>query len=672
MGHIRDLPIKKLGVHIQDKKIQDKDVYEFVPQYQPIANRKVKIKELKDIAGKSEQIILATDPDREGEAIAWHVASLLRRDEVKNHPPAGSSNGRFQRIVFHEITKSAIDHALQNPRGIDMHLVDAQQARRVLDRLVGYKLSPLLWNKLGKRWLSAGRVQSVAVRLIVDREREIEAFKPVEYWVIDVQLEKVGKEENFIARFFQLNGKSYEIHTQDEANGIIEVLKTAAYTVDSVDKKELRRFPSPPFITSTLQQTAANRFGWSAKKTMNAAQSLYEQGLITYHRTDSTNISAEAISSVREFIKNMYPHYLPDAQILYKTKSKVAQEAHESIRPTHVWRLNPTDMKKIELGGQNIGKIETVPASIGREGELLYGLIWKRFVACQMREALFDQTAVVIKAIGKASKEALLRATGEVMTFAGWLSLYKVDGERKETEVRESETNGEDKKILPPLTVGENLQYEKILPQQKFTQPPPRFNEASLIKALEEKGIGRPSTYAPIISTVQDRKYVEKIEKRFHPTDLGRSVTDFLVTNFPDIFDVGFTSEMEEDLDNIANGTKEWNYVVGQFFGPFHKKLETVFKEAPRVKVDLGTTDEKCPECGNPLVIRLSKFGKFLACSTFPSCKYTKNIVERVGIACPKCGGEIVLKRTRRGKQFYGCSNYPTCTYASWKKEDIK
>lgn len=675
MGHIRDLPEKKLGITIERKG----EAYTFLPQYQPIPDRKTRIRELKDVAQKSQKIILATDPDREGEAIAWHTASLLGSDELKAHPDSigtklkdnkdnkvniDKTNNRFERIVFHEITKSAIEHALQHPRSIDMHLVDAQQARRILDRLVGYKLSPLLWNKLGKRWLSAGRVQSVAVRLIVDREREIEAFHPEEYWLIDVGLAKKSK-ENFLARFTHLNGKSFQMHNQSDANGVIDLLKHSMYSIESVEKKEARRYPASPFTTSTLQQGAANRFGWSAKRTMRAAQSLYEQGYITYHRTDSTNVSIEAISSVRAFISTVFPDALPLEARVYKTKSKVAQEAHEAIRPTHPGRVAPSDLKKID--GKYPG-LENLPETVGRDGELLYSLIWKRFVACQMKEAIFDHTNAVVKAI-REDESALLKASGEVMLFAGWTILYEKSQNEQDNNNEEEQ---EDKKILPPLTTGENLNFEKVTPQQKFTEPPARFTEATLIKILEEKGIGRPSTYAPIISTIQDRKYVEKQEKKFHPTDLGKTVVDFLVANFPDIFDIGFTSEMEEDLDNIANGEKEWNQVIGHFYSPFSEKLETVFKVAPRVKVDLGTTDEKCPECSNPLVVRLSKFGKFLACSTFPECKYTKNIVEKAGIPCPKCGGDIIVKKTRRGKQFYGCSNYPTCTFAAWKKEDIK
>lgn len=672
MGHVRDLPEKKLGITIRigskDPKIKngEKEEYEFIPEYQVISDRKKNVAEIKKLVQSAPRIILATDPDREGEAIAWHIGQLLG---IKNNQPT-----TVQRIVFHEITESAIKQALVNPQEIDMQLVDAQQTRRVLDRLVGYKLSPLLWNKLGKRWLSAGRVQTVAVRLIVEREREIAAFKPEEYWLIDVELEKSkdgeDKEKNresFLVRLVQIGEKKAEINNKETADKVVIDLKEAAYKVANIEIKEVKRYPVPPFTTSTLQQTAANRYGWSAKRTMKTAQRLYEEGYISYHRTDSTNLASEAISMVRAYINNVYgARYLPPSPKFYKTKSKVAQEAHEAIRPTKVTEIS-------NLTAQ-------IVSEIGREAGLLYELIWKRFVACQMNEAVFDQTNIEIEAnkqlVSQATESSnskyLLRVSGEKMKFDGWMVVYDKT-KNKEVGIRNgNSSNDEEKRELPLLTVGELLNFIQVLPQQKFTEPPPRYTEASLIKALEEKGIGRPSTYAPIISTIQDRKYVEKEERKFIPTDLGFAVNDFLIANFPNIFDISFTAKMEDELDEVANGKLEWQSVVSDFYGPFNSKLEIVFKKADRVKVDLGTTDEKCPKCASPMAIRLSKYGKFLACSNYPSCKFTKSIVEKVGLPCPACGADMVMKRTRRGKQFYGCSNYPACNYAAWKKEDIK
>lgn len=664
MGHIRDLPEKKLGVEIKDKK----DSFEFLPQYQIISDRKPRVTELKKLAESASTVILATDPDREGEAIAWHISEILRYNDTKilgaknkkNHLISQYPNIpiSLKRIVFHEITESAIKHALESPRSIDMQLVDAQQARRILDRLVGYKLSPLLWNKLGKRWLSAGRVQSVAVRLIVEREREILAFKPEEYWIIDVELSQRPKTNDqrptFLARLEKIDDKKADIKNKDEAEKIVSELKSTSYKIANIEIKDQKRYPAPPFITSTLQQAASNRFGWTAKRTMRAAQNLYEEGLITYHRTDSTNLASAALNMVRDYINNVYGQaYLPEQAKFYKTRSKVAQEAHEAIRPTEPKILGYQDIRI--LGEEKLAKnnLKKLDETLGRDADILYSLIWKRFVASQMNEAIIEQTNVDIQAM---DKKYLLGSQGERMKFDGWTILY---GKEKDKE-------------LPVLTIGEILNLINILPQQKFTEPPGRFTEATLIKALEEQGIGRPSTYAPIISTIQDRKYVEKMERKFAPTDLGFAVNDFLIKYFPDVFDVGFTAKLEDELDEIANGNMEWNSVIGGFYAPFKVKLDEVFKEADRVKVDLGTTDEKCPKCGSALVFKLSKYGKFLACSKYPTCKFTKNVIEKAGIPCPRCGGDIVVKKTRRGKQFYGCINWPKCTFAAWKKEDIK
>ncbi|MBI2612081.1 type I DNA topoisomerase [Candidatus Gottesmanbacteria bacterium] len=663
MGHVRDLPENKLGIEIEK---------DFKPQYQTIGKRSKVIGELKSDAQKAQNVILATDPDREGEAIAWHVSHVLKLGE------------KGKRIVFHEITKSAVEEAIRHPRTIDLRLVDAQQARRILDRLVGYKLSPLLWNKLGKRWLSAGRVQSVAVRLIVEREREIENFKSQEYWIIEAELQKDQRSNikdqsdagnNFRARLIEIEGnppthkategqRKAEIHDKKSADSIVADLEKATYKVKSVETKETRRYPTPPFITSTMQQAAANKFGFSAKRTMRAAQKLYEEGLITYHRTDSTNIAEQAIAMVRGFIEKKFGReYLPESAKYYKTKSKVAQEAHEAIRPTDVGRMDNGNLK-MENG-------------IGREEGRLYEMIWKRFVASQMNEAIFDDTRVDINATmdNATMKQFLLRANGRKMKFDGWMAVYGGMENGKWKMENEEEKESE----LPDLTIDEILKLLNILPQQKFTEPPPRYTEASLIKVLEEKGIGRPSTYAPIISTIQDRRYVEKIDlpagrqgRKFHPTDLGMAVNDFLIKHFPDIFDLQFTAKMEDELDSIANGEMKWVPVMHEFYDPLSIKIQTVYKTAAKVAVDLGTTDEKCENCGSPMVVRMSKYGKFLACSRFPECKFTKNILEKTGLTCPNCGGDIIIKRTRRGKQFYGCSNYPKCKFAAWKKEDIR
>ena len=669
MGHIRDLPEKRLGIKIEEKGNADKQ-YDFLLDYQIIQGKRQKVAELKKMAEESKSVILATDPDREGEAIAFHIKELLRgRKKTK------TKEMNFSRIVFHEITQSALKEAISSPREIDMMLVDAQQARRVLDRLVGYKLSPLLWNKLGKRWLSAGRVQTVVVRLIVEREKEIQAFKPEEYWLIDVLLEKLNDrvsdlsdKDKLLTRLVEINGVKVDLKNRKEAEKAVEDLKTSAYQVENIDEKEVRRYSPPPFITSSLQQMASNRFGWSAKKTMRTAQSLYEEGYITYHRTDSTNIAQDAISMVREYVKEIYgTNYLPVSPKIYKTKSKVAQEAHEAIRPTNMKLISEKDYDRLDETKRS--DLKVFDSSLGREVQLLYSLIWRRFLSCQMNEAIFDQTTILILARkDNSTNKYLLKTTGTKMKFAGWLAVY----EDMETQNNNKDADTEENKDLPAVSTDEKLKYIDIYPQQKFTEPPARYTEASLIKTLEEKGIGRPSTYAPIISTIQDRKYVEKIEKKFHPTDLGIEVVDFLVKYFPVIFDISFTAKMEDDLDEIANGSQVWVSIISDFYGPLKNKLDKVFKEADRVMMDLGTTDEKCQKCGSPMVIRLSKYGKFLACSTYPECKFTKNIIETVGIKCPQCGSEMVVKKTRSGKQFYGCSNYPKCQFAAWKKEDIK
>lgn len=623
MGHIRDLPERKIGIKT------DKD---FAPDYVTIPGKKEIIEKLKGESKKADKIFLATDPDREGEAIAWHTAAVLGKD------------GKFARIVFHEITKSAIEHALESPREIDMDLVNAQQARRVLDRLVGYKLSPLLWFKI-RKGLSAGRVQSVTVRLIVDREREIEKFVPVEYWEIFADLKKhlggaLPDAAVFRAKLAEKNGEKINLDNEADSSAVVTELEDAGFEVQDVVRKEAKRAPSPPFITSTLQQAAVSRLGWSSRKTMQVAQSLYEKGLITYHRTDSTNIAQEAISQTRSFIeKNYGKEYLPEHPRFYKTKSKVAQEAHEAVRPTDATR----DM-------------QYVTGETDKDGARLYELIWKRFVACQMAEALYDETKILVLATGETN-HFLLEAAGRTIKFAGWLSLYGKEEGDEDGEVQ-----------LPELVRADELDLVKIDPQQKFTQPPPRFTEASLIKVLEEYGIGRPSTYAPIISTIQDRQYVEKTEGKFAPTPLGVAVNDFLMEYFSEIVDFEFTAHMEDDLDEIANGKKKWVPIIREFYEPFNTKLNSVSKIAERVTVETEVTDEICPQCQAPLVVRIGRFGKFLSCSKFPECKFTKPYLRDAGFVCPKCGAAVVVKKSKKGKTFFGCSEWPKCDFATWRK----
>lgn len=663
MGHIRDLPKKSLGVDVATG---------FTPTYVVDKERKKRVGELQSIAKDADQILLATDPDREGEAIAWHARELLansnqqsakkpkkkkKADAESRKPvlPAGRLNtDSFQRITFHEITPEAIKDALDHPHEIDMKLVDAQQARRILDRLVGYKLSPLLWKKLSRRWLSAGRVQSVTVRLIVEREREIERFTKEPYFTIEATFQ--GSRGPIPALLVYHNGTKYEttekhtlfdgaytvsktsIGSETEAQAIIKAI-APPYTVSSIEKKEVRRSPAPPYTTSTLQQDAGRKFYFSAKKTMQCAQKLYEEGFITYHRTDSVTLSEKFLTEARSFVQKSYgDSYLPEQSRRYKTKSKVAQEAHEAIRPTRI-SLSSEDLKKEESTNHDLVR--------------LYSLIWKRAVASQMADAVFDATTIQIT----SANQYLFQAQGSVLKFEGYLKVLERE-------------NGET--ILPDVKEGETLNVQTISPVSHETLPPPRYSEASLVKALEEKDIGRPSTYAPIITTVIDRQYVKKEEKRLMPTDLGFAVTDFLVSHFPEIMSLPFTAGMEDKLDAIANGDVAWVPVLSQFYTPFEKILDQTYETAETVKLPVEMLDEKCPTCGNPLVIRTGRYGKFIACSTFPACTYKRQKKETIDTPCPRCGNLIAIKRTRKGKMFYGCTNYPTCTFAAWKKEDIK
>ncbi|MDO8488146.1 MAG: type I DNA topoisomerase [bacterium] len=620
-GHVRDLPKSKLGVKITKGK--------FTPDYVQTKKQADRVKEIKKLSVKAKQIYLATDPDREGEAIAWHMSEIFDN----------KADAKTKRIVFHQITEKAIQHALEKPRDIDMNLVDAQQARRILDRLVGYKLSPLLWKKV-RKGLSAGRVQSVALRLIVEKEREIAAFKAEEYWDVLVTLQKNAPTDQLTVKLVQINGQEAEVTNQTKAEEVEKELTTAGYLVESVEKKEFSRTPPAPFTTSTLQQIAANKLGWSAKKTMQMAQNLYEEGYITYHRTDSTNLAEEATAEAKDYIsKSFGASYALDKARAYQTKSKVAQEAHEAIRPTNVATAD-------------------LPAESLRDHQKLYELIWKRFVACQTAEATGETLTITVQA--KAKDEYLLSVKGETIKFDGW---YKVWGKAEDVE----------ENVLPEVTAKEKLDFVNLVKTQKFTQPPARYNDASLIKTLEEKGIGRPSTYAPIISTILERLYVEKIDKRFQPTTLGIAVCDFLVTNFADIVDYDFTAQMEDQLDEIADGKRKWQPTLADFYDPFAKKLDMVAETAEKVKIEVEETGNPCPKCGEGKeVIRLGRFGKFLACSRFPDCDYKANYINKTGQKCPKCGdGDVIVKRTRTGKTFFGCSNYPKCDFASWTKPKI-
>ncbi|MDP3998126.1 MAG: type I DNA topoisomerase [bacterium] len=639
MGHVRDLPKSELGVDVE---------HDFVPRYVIPTKQRKRVNELKKIAQGADKIILATDPDREGEAIAWHIEKILRDKQsllLRNKDTKTSrvkKKENASRIVFHEITEEAVKEALAHPQVVNMNLVDAQQARRVLDRLVGYKLSPILWQKIQKR-LSAGRVQSVALRLIVEREREIEAFKPEEYWEIEAAFDK--QNSVFSARLVEIDHHKAKIGNGEEASKSKDELeKIVPYLVDSVEIKEVRRQPPPPFMTSTLQQAAGNTFFWPTKRTMRSAQRLYEEGFITYHRTDSVNLAEAAIKNLRAYIgENFGKNYLPQAPRRYKTKSKVAQEAHEAIRPT--------DIKTVPLA---------VITRLGREEGKLYELIWQRTLACQMAEAVYEQTAMDIS--GKAPKTYLLRANGSEFKFDGWQKVY---GKKEEGQK------------LPPLKNGDEIvlkkpESEAVSATQHFTEPPPRYTEASLVKVLEENSIGRPSTYAPIISTIQEREYVEKVERKFQPTKLGLAVNDYLVKYFPDIDNVEFTAKMEDQLDDIANGQEKWVPVIRAFYEPFEKNLTRVTEVGEKVKVEVEEVKgETCEKCGAPLVIRRGKFGKFLACSRFPDCDFTKKYQIKIDIKCPKCGGDVLLKKTRKGGTFYGCSNYPECKFASWRKPAV-
>ena len=702
MGHIRDLPKSGLGVDV------NKD---FEPEYVVPPKAKKTLNTLKQKSKDIDEIILATDPDREGEAIAWHLEYLLqpekKKSKAKKKVDADASRSedsktdgkiKFGRVVFHELTESAINEAFKNLGQVDMNLVNAQQARRILDRLVGYKLSPLLWKKV-MYGLSAGRVQSVAVRLVVERERERQAFKSEEYWTMAGIFQDVGNQDKFKATLIEKAGKKISISTKEEAQGIEKDLKDDTFIITSVKKSERNSRPYPPLSTSMLQQTMSNVFGFTAKRTMSAAQSLFEQGYITYHRTDSLNLSSAFVSTARNYIQGTFgSEYLPEKPTFYKTKSKNAQEAHEAIRPTNLSLVPGKSNKKFKPDESKV-----------------YSVIWKRAVECQVSAAVYDQTTVQID----SSKQYTFKSVGSQIKFDGWLAVGKYLGISGNIETNGGSEEGvEEMNSIPDVSENDRVDLKELNSDQHFTQPPARYSDATLIKKMEELGVGRPSTYAPTISTIQARGYVEKDGRYFIPKDVAYVVNDLLVAHFPNIVDYQFTAEMEESLDEIASGEKEWVPLIKNFYIPFEKELAD--KENSLSKADvtnLGESDEKCPECGKTLVYKLGKYGKFLSCSGYPDCKYakplagevsseetgesvdygkcpncedgvfvlkqgrfgkflacsnypkcktTKNYQDKIGMKCPECGeGDVVVKKAKK-KVFYGCSRYPDCKWSSW------
>jgi DNA topoisomerase-1 len=635
-GHVRDLPKSKIGVDV------DRD---FEPSYVIMRDKKAIVNALKKAGEEASEIYLATDPDREGEAISWHLQTAADWDQHPNPP---------KRVVFHEITKEAVKEAFEHPRDIDMQLVNAQQARRILDRLVGYQISPLLWRRV-QRGLSAGRVQSVALRLVVDREREIQAFVPVESWTLEAQLRKMGQQPDqqdaFTAVLHSVKGQKgrITIPNEQEARVYEAELTGAAYAVASVKKRDVRQRPAAPFITSTMQQEAGRKLRFTPQRTMAVAQQLYEGlpvgkegsvGLITYMRTDSTQVAASALREVREYIRRRYgKDYLPDKARSHPSRSKGAQEAHEAIRPTSIER-----------------EPQTLKPYLSPEQFNLYKLVWDRMLASQMSDARSEATTADIDATCRESSKVYnFRSTGSVLKFPGFRTVY--------LESRDDGTAETGRQPLPELAAGEPLDCLKLDAVQHFTEPPPRFTEATLIKAMEERGIGRPSTYAPTIGTLLDRHYVSKEKNRLSPTPLGTTVTDLLVEYFTDVMDLEFTAKMEEELDDVSTGERQWVPMLGEFYDPFQKALEEAQASMPRRKVE-EETDEVCETCSRPMVIKTGRFGRFLACTGFPECRTSRPLLKKTGAACPKCGGDIVERRARgRGRPFYGCSKYPQCDF---------
>ena len=624
MGHIRDLPKSKLGVNVDN---------DFEPEYINIRGKGDLIKSLKKDAKNAKKIYLATDPDREGEAIAWHLAYILNEDKAK-----------IQRVTFNEITKSAVQKAIKEPREIDLNTVDAQQARRVLDRIVGYKMSPVLWKKV-KRGLSAGRVQSVAVKLIVDREEEIEKFIPEEYWNIFVNLLEAKSKKVFEAKFYGKNGKKQEIHSKEQVDEILKVIEQAKYIVDEVKKSEKKRTPAPPFTTSTMQQEASSKLGFTLKKTMSVAQGLYEGvklsdrgyvGLITYMRTDSTRISEDARTAAKAYVLKTYGEEYYENRY-YKT-SKDAQDAHEAIRPTYI-DINPEDIKE----------------ELTKDQYKLYKLIYNRFIASQMSAAIYDTVSANISA-----NEYNFKASGQNLRFKGFMTLY-VEG--TDTDEKQEE------RTLPELEKGQEVKKKEINPKQSFTEPPARYTEATLVKALEEKGIGRPSTYSPTITTILDRRYIEKDKKQLVPTELGKIVNKLLTENFKDIVNVEFTAKIEDEFDEIAEGKEEWKDMIREFYGPFKANVDKVEKELEHVKLEDEVSDVVCDKCGRMMVYKYGRYGKFLACPGYPECKNAKPIIETIDVPCPKCGAKVQVRKTKRKRNYYICENNPeSCDYISWNK----
>ena len=620
-GHVRDLPKSQIGVDIE---------HGFTPKYITIRGRGEILDRIRKEAKNASKIFLATDPDREGEAISWHLATVLGLDEKD-----------VNRVEFFEITSKAVKSAIKSSRPIDMDLVNAQQARRVLDRLVGYKISPLLWAKV-RKGLSAGRVQSVATAMICDREHEIDEFVPEEFWTVQGRF-KTGAGEEFTTRFVSCDGEG-ELRSAEATEKVVERMKKAAFTISAVRLGERRKYPAPPFTTSNLQQEASRKLGFTTLKTMQIAQQLYEgvdiegegtQGLVSYIRTDSTRVSDEAIAAVREMIGETYgADYLPEEPNHYKSR-KSAQDAHEAIRPTDMAR-----------------RPEQIKSSLTRDQFKLYKLIYARFVASQMTPAVYDTVSVDIA----AGPRFLLRAKGSTLKFAGFTAVYAgADATKKEKDV-----------VLPELAAGDALEIAKTLPQQHFTEPPPRYNDASIVKTLEEKEIGRPSTYAPIIETIQARGYVQRVDKHFQPTELGFVVVDMLQQYFKDIVNVKFTADLENELDEIAEGKVEKNVLLRDFYGPFETDVEKADEAIGHVELPVEVSDVQCELCGRMMVVKQGRYGKFLACPGFPECRNTKPLLKDTGVKCPKCGGSIVERRTRRGRMFYGCQNYPDCDYTTW------
>ncbi len=645
-GHVRDLLVSQISVDVANN---------FEPKYRVLNDKRDTVKDLKAAVETADEIYLATDPDREGEAIAWHLLAAV-----------GVDSDRIKRVVFHEITDTAVDEAFAHPRDINMDVVDAYQARRILDRLVGYNITELLWRKV-RNQLSAGRVQSVAVRVVVDREREIEAFTPEEYWTLDAELQKQNSNGNsrantFIARLVKYQNQDVGFGKEGDVLPHLNVLEKSIYTVTDVKHGTRQRKPSAPFTTSTLQQEASRRLGFNARRTMAVAQQLYEGidvggkegsvGLITYMRTDSTNISNQAQAEARDYIINRYgKNSVPEKPPQYKTRAKSAQEAHEAIRPTRVIR-QPASIK----------------AALNRDQLRLYTLIWERFVSSQMSNAVYNTLRVEINA-GETENNApyLFRVSGSTIKFAGFLALYE------DTRDEDLALDADEGRILPDLKVNEVVDLQRLMPEQHFTQPPPRYTEASLVRTLEEYGIGRPSTYAPTVAVIQNRDYVTKIDKRMVPTDTGKLVNDLLVKYFPEVMNYEFTAHMEEELDEIAEGKMQWRPMLNEFYAPFEGQLEKADKDMPQL-IQEEPIGRDCPSChGNDtLVIRYGRFGKFIGCTNYPECRYTEPWLDLTGIVCPDCGeehgGEIVQRKSRRGRTFYGCSRYPECQFTSWKR----